>query len=330
MRRRDLIKVIAVPALGCRPLTARAQQPARVRRVGILLPFAKGDTANEAYVRAFKQELEKLGWTEGRNLQFDEHWTTDDMNLVRSHATDLMGSLPDVVLAFGGRVVPILMQLSSSIPIVLPGVGDPVRFGYAKSLAHPGKNVTGFTIFELSVIGKSIEILKQLAPSILRIALIYNPDNPSSIFYKRASEAAMGQLGIESADAPIHGMSDIDQAITSLAGGQNGGIFFVPDVTTLGLRDQIVALVARHRLPAIYWHASFVKIGGLVSYAADQTDLFRRSAGYVDRILRGEKAADLPFQLPTKYQLTVNLKTANALGLKVPSELLVSADDVIE
>jgi putative tryptophan/tyrosine transport system substrate-binding protein len=330
VRRRDLIKVIAVPAVGCRPLIARAQQSSRVRRVGILLPFAKGDTANEAYVRAFKQELEKLGWAEGRNVQFDEHWTTDDMSLVRAHATDLMGSLPDAVLAFGGRVVPILMQLSSSIPIVLPGVGDPVRFGYAKTLARPGKNVTGFTIFELSVVGKSIEILKQLAPSIQRIALIYNPDNPSSIFYTQASEAAMGQLGIEFSDAPIHGVSDIDQAVTRLEGGQNCGIYFVPDITTLGLRDPIVALVARHRLPAIYWHAAYVKIGGLVSYGADQTDLFRRSAGYVDRILRGEKPADLPFQLPTKYQLTVNLKTANALDLKVPPELLVSADEVIE
>jgi putative ABC transport system substrate-binding protein len=209
-------------------------------------------------------------------------------------------------------------------------VGDPVRFGYAKTLAHPGKNVTGFTIFELSVIGKSIEILKQLAPSILRIAVIYNPDNPSSVFYRQASETAIGQLGIESADAPIHGITDIDHAVTSLARGQNGGIFFVPDVTTLGLRDQIVTLVARHRLPAIYWHAAFVKIGGLASYGVDQTDLFRRSAGYVDRILRGEKAADLPFQLPTKYRLTVNLKTANALGIKVPAELLVSADEVIE
>jgi len=263
-------------------------------------------------------------------VQFDEHWTTDDMSLVRAHATDLMGSLPDAVLAFGGRVVPILMQLSSSIPIVLPGVGDPVRFGYAKTLARPGKNVTGFTIFELSVVGKSIEILKQLAPSIQRIALIYNPDNPSSIFYTQASEAAMGRLGIEFADAPIHGVSDIDQAVTSLEGGQNCGIYFVPDITTFGLRDQIVALVARHRQPAIYWHAAYVKIGGLVSYGADQTDLFRRSAGYVDRILRGEKPADLPFQLPTKYQLTVNLKTANALDLKVPPELLVSADEVIE
>jgi putative ABC transport system substrate-binding protein len=330
VRRRDFIKVVAASAVGCRPPIARAQQPARVRRVGILLPYAKGDTESEAYVRAFKQELEKLGWAERRNVQFDEHWTTDDMSLVRAHATSLMASQPDVVVALGGRVVPILMQLSSSIPIVLPGAGDPVRFGYAKTLARPGMNVTGFAFLELSVIGKSMEILKQLAPSILRVALIYNPDNPSSALYRQASEAAAGPLGIEPADAPIHGFSDIDHAVTSLAGGQNDGLYFLPDVTTLGLRDEIVALVARHRLPAIYWHPSFVKIGGLACYGSDQTDLFRRSAGYVDRILRGDKPGDLPFQLPTKYQLLLNLKTANALGIKVPPTLLASADEVIE
>jgi putative tryptophan/tyrosine transport system substrate-binding protein len=330
VRRRDFIKVVAASAIGSRPLIARAQQPARSRRVGILMPYAKGDTENQAHVLAFKQELEKFGWAEGHNVQFDEHWTTDDMSLVRTHAANLMGSKPDVVVAFGGRVVPILMQLSNSIPIVLPGGGDPVRSGYAKTLARPGGNVTGFTLFELSVIGKSVEILKQLAPSVVRVALIYNPDNPNSILYRQASEAATGPLGIGSVDAPIHGLSDIDHAITSLANERNGGIYFLPDLTTLGLRDEIVALVARHRLPAIYWHSSFVKIGGLAAYGADQTDLFRRSAGYVDRILRGEKAADLPFQQPTKYQLMINLKTANALGIKVPSELLTAADEVIE
>ena len=179
MRRREFSMLLAGAVFGW-PLAARAQQPARVRRVGILLPYAKGDTEHEAYVRAFKQELEKLGWAERRNVQFDEHWTTDDMSLVRAHATTLMVSQPDVVVSLGGRVVPILMQLSTSIPVVLPGAGDPVRFGYAETLARPGKNVTGFAFAELSVIGKSMEILKQLAPSILRVALIYNPDNPVS------------------------------------------------------------------------------------------------------------------------------------------------------
>jgi putative ABC transport system substrate-binding protein len=312
------------------PLAARAQQTDRVRRVGILMPYHKGDTENEARVQAFKQELEKLGWADGRNVQFDEHWTTDNMDLVRTHAASLMASNPDVVVATGGRVVPILMQLSSSIPIVLPGGSDPVRVGYAKSLAHPGGNVTGFTLIELSMLGKSLEILKQIAPTIVRVALIYNPDNPNALVYRQTSEAACGPLAIEPIAAPIHGFSDIDRAVTSLAGRPNSGIYFLPDITTLALRREIVDLVARHRLPAIYWDSSFVKIGGLAFYGGDRIDLFRRSAGYVDRILRGEKAGDLPFQQATKIGLTINLKTAKALGIDVPLTLQVSADEVIE
>jgi putative ABC transport system substrate-binding protein len=222
------------------------------------------------------------------------------------------------------------MQLSSSIPIVLPGGSDPVRVGYAKSLAHPGGNVTGFTLIELSMLGKSLEILKQIAPTIVRVALIYNPDNPNALVYRQTSEAACGPLAIEPIAAPIHGFSDIDRAVTSLAGRPNSGIYFLPDITTLALRREIVDLVARHRLPAIYWDSSFVKIGGLAFYGGDRIDLFRRSAGYVDRILRGEKAGDLPFQQATKIGLTINLKTAKALGIDVPLTLQVSADEVIE
>jgi putative tryptophan/tyrosine transport system substrate-binding protein len=332
MRRRKFITLLgsATTLPLAWPLTARAQQPSRVRRVGILMPYAKGDTENQALIRAFKQELEKLGWTEGHTVQFDEHWTTDDMGLVRDHAANLMAAKPDVVVATGGRVIPILMQLSNSIPIVLPGGSDPVRVGYAKTLAHPGGNVTGFTLFELSIMGKSLEILKQIAPAVARVALIYNPDNPNSIIYRQSSEAASGPLGIEPLDVPIHRFADIDHAVTSLADGQNGAVFFLPDVTTLGLRDEIVDLIARHRLPAIYWDSSFVKIGGLAFYGVDRPDIFRRSAGYVDRILRGEKPGDLPFQQPTKYQLIINLKTAKALGLDVPFQLQQRADEVIE
>jgi putative tryptophan/tyrosine transport system substrate-binding protein len=332
MRRRKFITLLgsATTLPLAWPLRARAQQPGRVRRVGIIMPYAKGDTENQAVIRAFKEELEKLGWTEGHTVQFDEHWTTDDMGLVRDHAANLMAAKPDVVVATGGRVIPILMQLSNSIPIVLPGGSDPVRVGYAKTLAHPGGNVTGFTLFELSIMGKSLEILKQIAPAVARVALIYNPDNPNSIIYRQSSEAASGPLGIEPFDVPIHRFADIDHAVTSLADGQNGGVFFLPDVTTLGLRDEIVDLIARQRLPAIYWDSSFVRIGGLAFYGVDRTDIFRRSAGYVDRILRGEKPGDLPFQQPTKYQLIINLKTAKALGLDVPFQLQQRADEVIE
>jgi putative tryptophan/tyrosine transport system substrate-binding protein len=328
IRRREFITLVS--GVAAWPLAARAQQADRVRRVGILMPFAKGDTEYEARVQAFKHELEKLGWADGRNVQFDEHWTTDNMDLVRTHAASLMTSNPDVVVATGGRVVPILMQLSSSIPIVLPGGSDPVRVGYAKSLAHPGGNVTGFTLIELSILGKSLEILKQIAPALVRVALIYNPDNPNAVIYRRTSEAACGLLAIESLAAPIHGLSDIGRAVTSLVDRQNSGIYFLPDITTLALRREVVDLVARNRLPAMYWDSSFVKIGGLAFYGADRIDIFRRSAGYVDRILRGEKAGDLPFQQPTKFGLTINLKTAKALGIDVPLTLQVSADEVIE
>jgi putative ABC transport system substrate-binding protein len=294
------------------------------------MPYAKTDSENQARIQTFKQELAKLGWAGGRNVQFDEHWTTDNMDLVRTEATTLMASNPDVIVATGGRVIPVLMQLSHSIPIVLPGGSDPVGVGYAETLAHPGRNVTGFAAFELSMLAKSLEILKQIAPAIVRVAMIYNPDNPNTAFYRRIFATASGPLTIEPIDAPIHGLADLDRVVTSLAAGQNGGIFFLPDVTTNALRSEIVQLVAQRRLPAMYSEEFFVRLGGLAFYGADRVDLFRRSAGYVDRILRGEKAVDLPFQQPTKYELKINLKSAKSLGLVIPQSLLATADEVIE
>jgi putative tryptophan/tyrosine transport system substrate-binding protein len=233
------------------PLAARAQQPGRVRRVGILMPYPKGDSEHEARVRAFKQELAKLGWTDGANVRFDEHWTTDNMDMVRSHAASVVASNPDIIVTTGGRVVPVFMRLTRSIPMVLPSASDPVGVGYAQSLAHPGGNVTGFTALELSILGKSLEILKQIAPATVRVALIYNPDNPNSVVYRRISEAASAPLAIEPIDLPIHGMADIDRAVASLAERGNSGIFFLPDLTISALRDDVVGLVARRRVPAI-------------------------------------------------------------------------------
>ena len=312
------------------PLAAQAQQDERVRRVGIVMPYPRGDSENEARVRAFKQELAKLGWSDGGNIRFDERWTTDDMSRVWAEAASLMASNPDVVVATGGRVVPVLMQLSRSIPIVLPGVSDPVGVGWVQSLAHPGGNVTGFTSLELSTLGKSLEILKQIAPAVVRVALIYNPDNPNSVHYRRISEAASAPLAIEVIDHPIHGLADIDRAVTNLADRGNSGIFFLPDLTTNALRDDVVGLVARRRVPAIYSEPFFVKLGGLAFYGADRLEGFRRSAGYVDRILRGEKPGDLPFQQPTKYELILNRTAAKALGLELSPALLALADEVIE
>ena len=329
MRRREFIRLFG-SAVVAWPLAARAQSSDRVRRVGIFMPYAKTDSENQARIQTFKQELAKLGWAEGRNVQFDEHWTTDNMDLVRTEAATLMASNPDVIVATGGRVIPILMQLSRSIPIVLPGGSDPVSVGYAETLAHPGRNVTGFAAFELSMLAKSLEILKQIAPAIVRVAMIYNPDNPNAAFYRRIFATASGPLAIEPVDAPIHGLTDIDRAITSLADGQPIGLFFLPDVTTNALRNEIVKLVAQRHLPAMYSEDFFVRLGGLAFYGADRIDLFRRSAGYVDRILRGEKAAELPFQQPTKYQLKINLMAAKSLGLVVPQSLLATADEVIE
>ena len=329
IRRREFITLLGGAAAAW-PLAAQAQQGERVRRVGIVMPYPRGDSENEARVRAFKQELAKLGWTDGGNIRFDERWTTDDMSRVWAEAASLMASNPDVVVATGGRVVPVLMQLSRSIPIVLPGVSDPVGVGWVQSLAHPGGNVTGFTSLELSTLGKSLEILKQIAPAVVRVALIYNPDNPNSVHYRRISEAASAPLAIEAIDHPIHGLADIDRAVTNLADRGNSGIFFLPDLTTSALRDDVVGLVARRRVPAIYSEPFFVKLGGLAFYGADRLEGFRRSAGYVDRILRGEKPGDLPFQQPTKYELILNRTAAKALGLELSPALLALADEVIE
>jgi len=329
MNRREFITLIGGAAAAW-PLAARAQKPRRMRRVGIVMPFAKGDSEGEARIRAFKQELAKLGWTDGGNIQFDERWPADNMDLVRSHAASLVASNPDIIVVAGGRIVPVLMRLTRSIPVVLPGQSDPVGVGWAQSLARPGGNVTGFTGFELSMLGKSLELLKQIAPATVRVALIYNPDNPNSVHYRSISEGASARLAIETVDHPIHGLADIDRAVASLADRGNSGIFFLPDITTNALRDDVVALVARRHIPAIYSDTFFVKIGGLAFYGPDRTDLFRRSAGYVDRILRGEKPGDLPFQQPTKYELIINRKAAKALGLELSPALLALADEVIE
>jgi putative ABC transport system substrate-binding protein len=277
-----------------------------------------------------RQELGRLGWTDGGNIQFDERWTTDNMDRVRAEAASLMASNPDAVVAIGGRVVPVLMQLSRSVPIVVAGAGDPIGIGWVASLARPGGNVTGFTMFELSMFGKTLETLKQIAPATVRVALVFNPENPNSVVYRRTLEEAAGPLAIEPVITPIHGIAELDRAIASLAERRGTGVFFLPDVTVNALRAEAIALAGRHRLPAIYADPIFVKSGGLAFYGADRVDLFRRAAGYVDRILRGEKPGDLPFQQPTKYQFVLNLKTARALGLELSPTVLALADEVIE
>ena len=328
MKRRQFIMLFGGAAAW--PLAARAQQGERIRRIGILTPYPKGDPEMGIRVRAFREELGRLGWTDGANVQFDERWTADHMDRVWAEAASLIASNPDAILATGGRVIPVLVQLSRSIPIVIPGASDPLGVGWATSLARPGRNITGFTSFEVSIYGKTLALLKQIAPAITHVAFIYNPDNPNTVIYKRTVEDAAGPLAVESIAVPIHGFAEIDRAVAALADRQNSGVLFPGDLTTIALRDEIVALIARQRLPAIYSDPAFMRAGGLAFYGPDRIDLYRRSAGYVDRILRGEKAGDLPFQQPTKYQFIINIKAAKALGLELSPTLLALADEVIE
>jgi putative ABC transport system substrate-binding protein len=328
MKRRQFITLISGAAAW--PVAARAQQREQMRRVAILMPYPPTDTEYQRLVEAFRDELARLGWIRDRNIQFDVRWTTDNMDLVRSNAANIVELKPDAIITTGGRVIPVFMQLTRSIPIILPGASDPVGVGYIESLARPGGNVTGFGSFELSLVGKWLGTLKQLAPSTSRVAIIYNPDNPNTVLYRRLSDEFARQLAIEPINAPIHGLADVERAIASLVAQPNGALFFVPDLTIVQLRDQVTALVARARVPAMYTSRILVASGGLISYDADPVALYRGAASYVDRVLRGEKPADLPFQQPTKYNLTINLKTAKALGLDVPVTLQAIADEFIE
>jgi putative tryptophan/tyrosine transport system substrate-binding protein len=330
MKRRDFITLVGGAAVLAWAPAARAQQGERMRHVAILMPYPPSEVEYQARVRALRQELGNLGWTSGVNVQFDERWTSDNMDLIRAAAANLVELKPDVIVAVGGRVIPVLMQLTRSIPIIVPGGANPVERGWAESLARPGGNVTGFSQLELSIVGKQVEVLKQIVPGISRVAAIHNPDNPVAAFYLRSFQSFAGPLSIEPVVAPIHGLPDIERVVESFADQRNCGILFLPDVTTNALRDQVIALVARHRVPAVFTERAFVLHGGLASYGADRIDLFRRAASYVDRVLRGEKPGDLPYQQPTKYELWINLKTAKALGLTVPPSLLATADEVIE
>jgi putative ABC transport system substrate-binding protein len=328
IRRREFIVTLGVAVAW--PLAARAQQPSQVRRIGILMPYPNSDAESQSYVQAFRQELERLGWSEGRNVQFEERWSTSNMDLVRADAANLVGSNPDVILIVGDRVIPVLTKLTGSIPIVVALTSDPVASGAVESLARPGRNVTGFSLIEFSVFGKMLEILKRLAPGMSRVGLMYNPDNPVGAAYLRAFEMVAEPLALQPIDLPIHDLIGIERAVQSLAEQPNGGVLIPPDVTIFALRPQVSALLARYRVPTISIYSALTAVGGLVSYGPDRTAMFRQSASYVDRILRGEKPGDLPFQQPTVYRLVINLKAAKALDLTVPDTLLVAADEVIE
>ena len=277
----------------------------------------------------FAKNYKNLDGSRGGNVEFDERWTTDNMAQVRTNVTNLLELRPDAVLTTGGRVIPIFKQMTQTIPIIMI-TADPVGAGLVESLARPGGNITGFSVFEFSLIGKMLEILKKIVPEISHVAMIYNTDNPTTSFFVRSFETYTRPLALEPFTKPIRGIDDLDRVITMLAQQPNVGILFPPDVTISALREQVVAAIARHRLPAIYSDPLLVNRGGLVSYSADRVDIYRRAASYVDRILRGEKPSDLPVQEPTKYELVINLKTARALGIAIPNTLIALADEVIE
>jgi putative tryptophan/tyrosine transport system substrate-binding protein len=329
MRRRDFIKVVAGSAVTW-PLTAGAQQPEQMRRIGILMNRAATDAEGQARLAKFKQGLEQLGWNEGRNVRIDIRWGEDKSELERKYAAELVTLAPDAILASGTMSVTALQALSHTIPIVFAAVADPVGAGFVESMAHPGGNTTGFMIFEYSLGGKFLELLRQIAPNVTRVAVLRDPTNPGLVATFGAVRGAAQLLGVEVSPVDTRTGDQIERGVAAFAGSGNGGLIVMPGPTASVHGALIVALAARYKLPAIYPFRYNVTGGGLICYAADYVEQFRPAAGYIDRILKGEKPADLPVQAPTKYQLVINLKTAKALGLNVPNTLIGSADEVIE
>jgi len=331
MRRREFIASVGSTALAW-PLTARAQQPGRVqRRIGVLMNTTADDPLGQAESAAFAQGLQQLGWEVGGNVQIDTRWGAGDTDRFRKYAAELVASAPDVVLATANSIVGDLQQASRTVPIVFVTTIDPVGSGLVASLARPGGNATGFIVSEFSMNAKLLELLKEIAPGVTRVAVVRDPFVPAGSGGFAAIQTAAPSFGVELTPVGVHDAAEIEHGITEFARDLNGGIIVVgPPSSMQRYRDLTVTLAAQHRLPAVYFSLAFVGAGGLVSYGADIIDQYRRSATYVDRILKGEKPADLPVQAPNKYELVINLKTAKALGLTVPESLLARADQVIE
>jgi len=329
MRRRAFIEGIAASAASW-PFAVRAQQSERVRRIGVLMNRAANDSDGQARLSAFQQGLKQLGWNDGHNVRIDTFWGADDIDRERRCAAELLALAPDVVLASGSLGMATLQQATRSVQIVFVAVTDPVSTGFVNSLSRPSGNITGFMLFEYSFGGKWLELLKQIAPNVTRVAVFRIPTVVSNMPLFAAIQAMAQSLGVEVNAFSMHDAEEIEGAITAFARFPNGGLIFTPNASVSVYRDLIITLAARHKLPAIYPYHYMVTGGGLMSYAPDIVDMYRRAAGYADRILKGEKSADLPVQAPTKFELMINLKTAKALGLTVPTSLLASADKVIE
>jgi putative ABC transport system substrate-binding protein len=329
MRRREFITLVGGAAAAW-PLAARAQQPERMRRIGALMNTAVDDLESQAYVAVFLQGLQELGWTVGRNMRIDYRWTSGDADRVRRYAAELVAHAPDVILTVGSSLVGPLQQATRTVPIVFVNVTDPVGAGYVASLARPGGNTTGFTVFEYDISGKWLELLKEIAPRVTRVAVLRDPANPAGTGLFGTIQGAAPAFGVEVSPVGLRDAGEIEHGITAFARGSNGGLIVTPSALAWVQRELIITLAARHRLPAVYALRFFAIAGGLISYGPDPADQYRRAAGYVDRILKGEKPADLPVQAPTKFELVINQKTAKALGLTVPPMLLARVDEVIE
>ena len=328
MRRRDFIKGIAGSAISW-PLAARAQQQEHMRRIGVLMNAVENKPQGQARVAAFRQVLQQLGWSDGGNVRIDIRWGQNDIDRERKYAAELVTLAPDVILAAGTMSVAALQRETRTIPIVFNNVSDPVGAGFVSDLAHPGGNATGFMIFEYSMSGKWLELLKQIVPRLSRAAVLRDSANPAGIAQFGAIRATGSSLGVDVSPIDVRNASEIERDIAAFARNANGGLIVTGSAAEIH-HDLIIALAARYKLPAVYNSHLEAADGGLISYGPDFLDQFRSAAGYVDRILKGGKPADLPVQAPTKYELTINLKTAKALGLTIPQSLLAAADEVIE
>jgi ABC-type uncharacterized transport system substrate-binding protein len=328
MKRREFIGLIGGVATW--PLVARAQQGERMRRIGVLAGQAADDARFQTFVGEFLQALALLGWTIGRNVHIDTRWATANAADIRRHAAELVALAPDVILAPGASTVGPLLQATRTVPVVFNIVADPVGAGFVDSLARPGGNATGFLAFEYSLSGKWLELLKQIAPGVTRVAVLRDSNTPTGTGQFGAVQTAAPSLGVEVSPINVRDSNDIERAITAFAGSRDRGLILTASGLAYLHRDLIITLAARHKLPTVYFERLFVDAGGLISYGPDLVDQFRLAAGYVDRILKGERLADLPVQAPTKYETVINLKTAKALGITVPPSLIDRADEVIE
>jgi putative ABC transport system substrate-binding protein len=329
MNRREFITLLGGAAAAW-PLAARAQQGERVRRIGVLMNLAADDPESQRRMTAFVQGLQQLGWTDGRNARIETRWGAGDADRYRRYAAELVALAPDVILAATAAVTGAVRRATRAVPIVFVQVVDPVGAGFVDSLAWPGGNATGFMQYEYGISGKWLELLKEIEPHLTRAAVIRDPADPAQIGQFAAIQAMAPSLGMVVSPVSGDDAAEIERAITAFARSSNGGLIVPGSALGTTHRNLIIMLAARHKLPAVYSNPVFVTDGGLISYGPDRVEQYRRAVGYVDRILRGEKAADLPVQAPTKYELTINLKTAKALGLEIPSSVLARADEVIE